>query len=60
MLKESYEAIYNWLPHLWNQIKIFKEFKYIKSDNTILVWSEYDEFRVTSELDQQNVYTIIR
>ena len=57
ILKESYETIYNWLPHLWDQIKIFKEFKYIKTDNTILEGSEYDEFRERSEFDQQNVYT---
>jgi len=57
ILKENYEAIKPWLPALYEQIKLFKEFKYSKTKNILLENFEYEEFRVASDFDEQNSYS---
>ncbi len=57
ILKENYEAIKPWLPALYEQIKILKDFKYIKTSNILLENSEYEEFREASDFDEQNLYS---
>jgi hypothetical protein len=56
IVKENFETINQWLPHIWQPIKSLKNLTFLKTNDILLEDSELQIFRETNNFNERDVY----